>query len=257
MKYKHILLLFYFLAMCLHLVGVNAKTLSIGIAHFPPYSIVDGDNISGAEIEIIQRSLSGKDYQIKFLNYPFGRLPNVFSHKKLDGIIVTLKNIAVEKVYYSDIVLPEYQTVAVHLKENGLQIMSIKDLAGKSIIAHQQASQFYGEEYKRISDVGRSILEYTETIRQGAQVSMLYKNRVDIIILAREIFQYYRSRLTAKVAAREVVISEIFGDKIGFHNAFADEKVRDAFDQGLAEIKKNGQYKMILKKYLKFYQPNL
>ncbi|WP_158971097.1 ABC transporter substrate-binding protein [Paraglaciecola sp. L3A3] len=229
--------------------------MSIGISHFPPYSSLINGVASGAEVEIVEQSFSMMNYQVKFVNYPFGRLPSVLSSEKVDGIIVTLKTIPQKIIFYSEIVLPEYQTVAIHLKKNNLSISAMKDLAGKSILAHQQASQFYGDEYRGIADAGSENLEYSETVRQGSQVLMLLKDRVDVIVLALEIYHYYQSGLESKYTENEVVVSKIFGGKFGFHNAFLDKKVRDDFEQGLARIKENGQYSKILEKYLKYYQP--
>ncbi|MGJ8679496.1 MAG: substrate-binding periplasmic protein [Paraglaciecola sp.] len=231
------------------------KVISIGVANFPPYSIVKDGKISGVEVDIVHESLSKMGYKVKFLSYPYGRLPFAFSSQKVDGTIVTLKNFPKLDVYYSEIVLPEYQTIAVHLKQNKLQISAIKDLKDKSILAHQRASLFYGEEYRIISEANQKHSKYQETARQESQISMLFKDRVDVIVLAHEIFAYYKARSDYKDTAQEFVVAKIFGPKFGFHNVFWDREVRDAFDKGLVEIKENGTYNKILEKYLKYFEP--
>jgi polar amino acid transport system substrate-binding protein len=237
-----------------YLCRANDKVVSIGVADFPPYSIVDDTSISGVEVDIVQESLAVMGYRVKFVSYPYGRLPASFRSKKVDGTIVTLKNFPDIDVFYSGIVLPEYQTVAVHLKRNQLDISSIKDLQSKSILAHQRASLFYGAEYARIAEANKKFFNYQETARQRTQISMLFKDRVDVIVLAHEIFTYFKARSDYRDTEQEFVVSKIFGDKFGFHNVFWNEKVRDDFNQGLTEIKKNGTYSQILDKYLQFYK---
>lgn len=226
------------------------KVVSIGVADFPPYSIVDGENISGAEVDIIRQSLELMGYKVKLKTYPYGRLPTAFRSHKIDGTIVTLKNFTDVEVYYSEIVLPEYQTVAVHLTGNEFTINSISDLKDKSIIAHQRARLFYGKEFGEIAKT----TNYQETARQKAQVLMLFRERIDVIVLAHEIFHYYRNTAEYTEKAKPYTASKIFGEKFGFHNVFWDKQVRDDFNAGLKAIRENGTYAKILQKYLQEFK---
>jgi hypothetical protein len=99
----------------------NNNIVSVGVAHFPPYSIVQGETITGVEVDIIRESLALMGYEAKFRSYPYGRLPLAFSSKEIDSTIVTLKNFHNLAVFYSEIVLPQYQTVAVHLRKTILK----------------------------------------------------------------------------------------------------------------------------------------
>ncbi|MCL6416420.1 transporter substrate-binding domain-containing protein [Aestuariirhabdus sp. Z084] len=237
--------------------AAGGNTVKIGVAEFPPYSIVESNRFSGVEVEIVQQSLEVMGYRVELVNYPYGRLPFSFRSKRVDAIIVTLKNFKDIPVFYSDIVLPEYQTVAVYLKENNFQIKSISDLQSHSILAHQRANLFYGDEYKRIAEQNGHNKQYQETANQLAQVAMLFKKRVDIIVLAHEIFIYYKSRIDLSDSDSNYVVAKIFGNKFGFHNAVWDKKVRDDFNAGLAIIKTNGLYDKILTKYLVTYKLNI
>ncbi|WP_284296686.1 substrate-binding periplasmic protein [Thalassotalea loyana] len=250
--FKHSLLIFL---MCWHAIVLSAdnKTISVGVAHFPPYSIDDLDEITGAEVDIVKESLAIMGYQVNFVSYPYGRLPIAFSTREVDCTIVTQKNFSEISVYYSDIVLPEYQTVAVHLKKNNFDINSINDLKAKSIIAHQRAHLFYGEEYKSIADKNKDTGLYQETARQETQVRMMFLGRIDVIVLAHEIFLYFQERADYQQKNRDYQVSKIFGDKFGFYNAFWDQAVRDDFNVGLEKIKVNGTYQAILERHLKNY----
>ena len=236
--------------------GANAPSISVGVAHFPPYSIDDPNYITGAEVDIVRESLKIMGYEVKFVSYPYGRLPIAFSTKQVDSTIVTLKNFPEINVYYSDIVLPEYQTVAVHLKKNNFDVNSITDLQTKSIIAHQRAHLFYGDEYKSIADKNKDSGLYQETARQNSQVEMMFMERIDVIVLAHEIFLYFKEQAKYEAKNKEYQVSKIFGDKFGFYNAFWDKAVRDDFNKGLDKIKANGTYQAILERHLKAYSKN-
>lgn len=232
----------------------DERVVTIGVAHFPPYSFAEGRNISGVEVEIIRESLSLMGYWPEFVSFPYGRLPIAFTSKDVDSVIVTLQSYDGLEVFYSDIVLPEYQTVAIHLKSEKLQIDKIGDLKDKSILAHQRAHQFYGVEYSNISVENGKKNKYQEIADQQAQVEMLFRERVDVIVLAYEIFMYYKQMTEYRDTNIEYEVSRIFGDKFGFHNAFWNEEVRDDFEKGLERIKENGTYNEILSKYLSDYQ---
>ena len=249
-----------FLTLCLYgnlvfFAQAENKVVSIGVAHFPPYSFAEGANISGAEVEIIGESLSIMGYSPEFVGFPYGRLPLAFTNKDVDSVIVTMKSYEGLDVFYSDIVLPEYQTVAVHLKSNKYHIEKISDLKDRSILAHQRANQFYGIEYSNISVDSSKTNRYREVADQKTQVEMLFRERVDVIVLAYEIFMHYKDASEYRTTNIDYDIARIFGEKFGFHNAFWDESVRDDFEKGLARIKENGTYKNILIKYLSDYQP--
>jgi ABC-type amino acid transport substrate-binding protein len=122
-----------------------------------------------------------------------------------------------------------------------------------SVLAHQRAHLFYGPEYKRIAEVNKESLTYNETARQESQVRMLYYDRIDVIVLAHEIFMYFKSNGKYVERDKKIVVSKIFGDKFGFYNAFWNKKVRDDFNSGLYKIKENGTYHQILNKCLQVY----
>lgn len=82
---------------------------------------------------------------------------------------------------------------------------------------------------------------------------MLFRNRVEVIVLAYEIFLYYKEISEFRDTDIEYNVSRIFGNKFGFHNVFWDETVRNDFEEGLKHIKENGTYEHILRKYLKDY----
>ena len=82
---------------------------------------------------------------------------------------------------------------------------------------------------------------------------MFFRDRVDVIVLAHEIFIYFKNRASYKEAIKPYKVSKIFGNKFGFFNVFWNKKIRDDFNIGLSLIKENGTYNQLLRKYLKMY----
>lgn len=88
MTFTRNVVIFCLVFMNLHLSWANDKVVSIGVADFPRYSIVDGTSISGVEVEIVQENLSQMGYQVKFVSYPYSPLlpPNKLPDQESIGV---------------------------------------------------------------------------------------------------------------------------------------------------------------------------
>ena len=229
------------------------RKLKVGMAQFPPFSYLDNQgNPQGLEVEIIRHCFQNTDTQVEFLHYPFGRLPIALKSQAIDAQIVTLpdsmeKNANYQHLYFSDIVAPEYQVVAISLAKNNFNIKSINDLQGKTIVAHQRANQYYGQSFQQLAKQAGS--NYKEFANQMNQIHLLYNDMTQVIIIGKNIFEHLRKQADFDTSAA-INVAHIFGDKRGFHNAFYSEKARDVFNQCLAKIKENGVYKQLVKQAL-------
>ncbi len=92
------------------------QQLKIGVAQFPPYSYkTPTGSIEGLEVTIVRECFKNSNFQVEFIDYPYGRLTIALKQKEIDGQIVTLKDDSFVDLHYSDIVAPEYQIVAISL----------------------------------------------------------------------------------------------------------------------------------------------
>ena len=160
----------------------HQQSLKIGIAQFPPYSYkTPSGEIKGLEVEIVRSCFKNSDYQVEFFLYPYGRLPIALAQKEIDGQIVSMANEESNDIFFSDIVAPEYQTVAISLAKNKLKLNTISDLKNHTIVGHQRAKEYYGKDFFDITTKARS--NYKEYANQMNQVHLLYNDLTDIIVI--------------------------------------------------------------------------
>lgn len=221
------------------------RLLKMGVAQFPPYAYkTDTGEIKGLEVEILRTCFTDSPYQIDYVHLPYGRLPIELANKTIDGHITTLPT-AHSEFYYSQVVAPEYHAVAISLTENKIELNSVSDLSNKSIIAHQRATQYYGQQYAAIAK--KNGLKYRELADQMQQIKLLYNNLADVIVIGKNIFYFFKNQAIFNTN-KAIDIHPILGGKVGYHNVFNSAAARDYFDKCLVEIKKNGRYQELVEK---------
>jgi len=76
---------------------------------------------------------------------------------------------------------------------------------------------------------------------------MLSRGEVDVVVIDRSIFDHFRAG--AGLGIDEVVHHPIFPKTTSFAIGCKDAGVRDAFNRGLAEIRRDGTYAAIHARY--------
>ena len=209
----------------------------------PPYVF---ENDTGILVDIVRTALAASDYKIKPIYVPIGRGLKMFSEKQADGTTIIQENSGLN-VYYSENFM-QYHNRAYALKSRNFEIHSVADLKGKSIIGFQNADKSLGEEFRQIATRNT---KYKEMAQQEAQVQVLLLGRTDIAVMDESIFHYYRQKLVneGKITKDEEYVSfEIF-PPTPYKAAFNDPKIRDAFNKGIAAMRKDGRYEAIYRKY--------
>jgi polar amino acid transport system substrate-binding protein len=239
------------LTMCLHLPPAFAEakplTLAIGLT-LPPYNIPEIK--SGMEFDIVKEALGLRGYKAIPKYVPFGQRMQEMRNQAVDGVLTVTPDCGIDAFYSAVHIM--YQNVAVSLQKNHFSILNINDLQDKSVAAFQEATVYLGKDYAAMAKTnGR----YQEVANQQAQVSLLYSGEVDVIVLDKNIFYFfshhydYTNRDQNIDTSEPVVIHRIFPPSL-FSVVFTDNKVRDDFDSGLAELRKSGRYDKIIEKYV-------
>ena len=71
------------------------------------------------------------------------------------------------------------------------------------------------------------------------------------VVIDRAIFRWYRQKLQHKLNTAEAVdIHTIFPVRSYYGIVFARSEVRDAFNQGLGLLRKNGRHQALISRYL-------
>ncbi len=236
------LLIFILIILSSRVVSAEELELAIGLT-LPPY--IFPDTKTGLELDIVRESLGLVGYSIKPVPVPFARVTRHLTSGKVDGALTVSESAGLEDVFFSESHIT-YHNVAVSLAGNRYRIEKIDDLVQRSVLAFQNATKYLGSEYASATKRSKA---YHETHDQKKQVLLLYKKRTQVIIIDINIFKYYRQQLEDEVNLEEVTIHEIFSPspyKVGFRAA----GVRDAFNKGLAELRKTGRYDEIIRSYI-------
>lgn len=115
---------------------------------------------------------------------------------------------------------------------------------------------------------------YSEVVRQAGQVSMLYWQRADFLLIDRNIFLYWKNQIDARnpdpvtlgPLRTDVSAPLTFHDLSRFtriavrapmQNLFRSAQVRDQFNQGLRALRESGRYQAIIDQYIVFDRDNL
>lgn len=221
--------------------------LAIGLS-LPPYNIPEIK--SGMEFDIVKEALSLKGYKATPRYVPFGKRVQEMINGSVDGVLTVTPESGLDGFYSA--VHMVYRNVAVSLQKNHFAILKIEDLKDRSIAAFQEATVYLGKQY---ATMAKDNPGYQEVANQEAQVSLLYSGQVDVIVLDGYIFRFFRHHYDYQMrdknidTTQPVTIHNIFPPS-PFSVVFSDKKVRDDFDEGLAELRKSGRYEKIIVKYV-------
>lgn len=223
----------------------QARELKIIFSQYtPPYVFEDK---SGIVVDIVRASLEPAGYTVQPVYVPIGRGFELFANKRVDGTAIIRENSGLQANYSDDFM--QYHNHVFALKSRQFRIRQLADLRDKSVLAFQNAHKYLGAAF------GEAMADqpgYKEIANQETQVQMLLLGRVDVAIMDESIFRYYRSKLLVDGKVPRSAAYEAFDlfPPTPYKTAFIDATVRDDFNRGLAEIRRNGKYDAIYRKYI-------
>ena len=221
----------------------DTVTVAVGLA-LPPYVLADNDR--GAELDVVREALAVKGHELKPVYVPFREVVPMVVGGKVDASMTLNEDSGAASLFYSDVHMI-YQNVAVGLSEREITVESIADLGRYWVLGFQDAAKYLGDEFAHMSENNP---RYGETSRQKSQVSMLFKERVDLVVSDKNIFNWYRRQQERVNVKRPVTQFALFPPTY-YKVAFNHENLRDDFNAGLAELKKTGRYDQILEYYFR------
>ena len=119
----------------------------MGLHLSAPWSFYNAQGeLDGIEYQLVSRIFSRAGYQVEYELHNYSRLIKQFSEKKLD--CASPVAVPVEGAHFSQPYLP-FQDVAISLRQAGVLLNNLDDLAGKRIVAYQQALQVLGPDFIR------------------------------------------------------------------------------------------------------------
>ncbi|MAD77362.1 MAG: amino acid ABC transporter/signal transduction system protein [Rheinheimera sp.] len=205
----------------------------------PPY--INTANISGYEVELLAEVVSRMGYEPVFLFVPNARIKPLLLQG--EGDIASLQPVSNEEagLFYSNPYI-RYQNIAVSLAKDKLVISHSSDLGRYSVLAFQNASLVLGPDY---TDMVKISANYRETVDQQAQLTMLLSQRVQVVVMDRNIYNYYRLQHDD---AEAMAMHPLFNTTV-YRAAFRDANVQRAFDRALLSVILDSWYQRLQRKY--------
>ncbi|WP_372654476.1 substrate-binding periplasmic protein [Halobacteriovorax sp.] len=208
------------------------------------------ETFSGVEIDLIKEAFIDQGYKkFSHIDINFKRSFSLLIDNDIDAISSNKINnyyTDSEKIFSSKVVM-SYIDCAITLRKRNLKVSSFKDFAGKRVWAFKTAKESLGKEYANATELAS---EYNQNINQLLQPKALHLERTDIAISDINIFmaQALKDNIS-KDNYRAFNLLKPTPRVLRFNN----KDLRDTFNKGLNNIRKNGKYKNILKKYKGVY----
>ena len=225
-------------------------TAAVGLA-LSPYVMKDGK--SGLEVDIVRRALRLANYNLDVQMVPLARVPVALLEKSVDCALTINESLGVQGLYFSQSHVT-YQNVAIALKSRCLKISTIKALMPFRVVAFQNAGLYLGKDFAELIKA-KSGKSYSELADQTSQVKLLFVDHADVLVMDINIFKFFRQNIKDVDVSAEVEFFPIF-PPTHYQVAFANQTVRDKFNEGLAKLKASGEYDSIIKSYIKEFASN-
>lgn len=208
----------------------------------PPY-IFESEK-RGLEYDILVEAAKRAGFEVETRFAPLSRLHSMLARHEVDGIATTNERAKVAACYSKPYI--EYHNVALALTARHLPIASIADLANYSVSSFQRSRDLLGPEFSRMAEANP---HYREEANQISRNMLLYSGRIDVIVGDQRILAYFNHVVADKVdVTQPVTVYELFAPN-GYSVGFNDPKLCAAFDAGLAELRRSGDYARIEERY--------
>ncbi|HSV29982.1 MAG TPA: transporter substrate-binding domain-containing protein [Candidatus Omnitrophota bacterium] len=234
-------------ATVLALSSTSAQSAEIVMAvgrSLPPY-VIPGE-WKGLEYDVVREALALEGHVVRPRLTTFARLVKELESGLVDAAM-TMRRDSGADACYSDTHIT-YHNVAVTLARRDLRIDSPADLAGKAVLAFQNAGLYLGEAYRTATANNPA---YREEAKQSLQPLLLFAQRTDVVVADRFIFGWFAAspEVTNKVDTSQRVRLHAIFPPTDYHVAFHDKALCESFNRGLKRLKESGGYARITARY--------
>lgn len=211
-------------------VGTNAE--------FPPFEYLEKGEVTGFDIELVNEIGKVMDADVKVLDMSFDGLLPALQMKKVDLVIAGMtateerkKTVSFTQPYYT-------ASQVIIVKEGNNSIKSFDDLKGKKVAV---MLGFTGDTI--VSEIEGVNVERFNAAYAG--IMALQADKVEAVVLDSEPAKNYVKQNPGLVLAEADVEQEEYAIALRKNDKALLEKVEKA----LAELKANGTYDALIKKY--------
>lgn len=211
-------------------VGTNAE--------FPPFEYLDKGEVTGFDIELVNELGKVMDADVKVIDMSFDGLLPALQMKKVDLVIAGMtateerqKTVSFTQPYYT-------ASQVIIVKEGDDSIKSFDDLKGKKVAV---MLGFTGDTI--VSEIEGVNIERFNAAYAG--VMALQANKVDAIVLDSEPAKNYVEQNKGLTLAKADAEQEEYAIALRKN----DKELLEKVEKALNEIKANGTYDALIKKY--------
>ena len=179
----------------------------------PPYNIPETeDGLKGIEVELVESIMAKRGHTVKIKHVPYIRMHKEFEEGKADGV-TTVQEGSFKDVFFSQPYI-SYENVYITLPSYGIEVDKINFDKKLKLGSFRNAHKYMGDEYATLTKNLNEL--YREESQSITLVRKLYKKRLDMVMIDRRIFLYFRKQ------TNNVDVSE----KPRFFNVFAPTHFR-------------------------------
>lgn len=240
-QWKNVLITLLLTSISLPALAQDKFTIAVGLAK-PPY-VIQADN-SGFEIDLIRNVIANMGKSAEFVYTSFGHAPKMLAVDEIDAVMTTNTRVFSDTTKLSDVYII-YQNVAVSLKSKQLKIESIEDLANYSVASFQKADKILGPDFENAMNQSPLFLQVAD---QKRQPNLLIKERVDVVVMDKNIFNYFARELKIEKIESQFVFHHIFS-KSHYRMAFKDRQNIALFNKTFMEYSASKSYQTLLAQY--------
>jgi len=218
----------------------------------PPFSFRDAQGKAGGiEADVVTEALRRAGHGVTFRETPNVRL---LPFREGDGVdlAVSVRGNDSRGVYFSDEFVT-FHNVAISRRDRHIVLKTIADLDRHKFAIWQNGWRDLGPAFEaryRPGADGRFPANYFQPSNQQAQNKMFWFGRVDVIVVDKQVFEWYRKQFSAQLNTQVALdYHAIFDATTGFKVGFRSRNLRDAFNRALIAMRKDQTYARILARY--------
>ncbi|WP_166884332.1 transporter substrate-binding domain-containing protein [Massilia sp. CCM 8734] len=229
-----------------------ADLLALKQGNRPPFSFLDAQgNAVGIEVDLVAEALRRAGRRVAFHEAPNVRLLPFIEGEGVD-LAVSVRGSDADGVYFSDEFI-RYENVAISRRDKRIALKAIADLDRYTFAIWQNGWRDLGQVFEaryRPRANGLFPRNYFQPANQKAQNRMFWVGRVDVIIVDKKVFEWYRKQYSAEFNTQvELDYHAIFDATTGFKVAFRRPELRDAFNRALNAMRRDRSYDEIVARY--------
>lgn len=222
---------------------IAQKSLDIVVGlERPPY-IVKGQS-KGYELELINAILSTLDHSANYLFVPFGRSEKMLMNDNIDAMTTTNAHMISDRALLTEPYVV-YHNVVISLAERSISVDKVADLSRHTIATFEEAHKVLGGEFNQA--ISKSPM-YTQVSDRLAQLELLFRGRVEVIVMDINIFNYFYNLNKDQFGDIDYKIHDIF-PKTHYQMAFKDHRLVAGFNQAYRHFIQTEDFIALKKKY--------